>query len=293
MDKVGNAINKQFNIEVFKDIYNKVIEGILKYGIKGIIGIIILLIGFKLIKHTNKIILNIIRKSALDVSLEKFIVSTINLCLKFFLVVFVMEFVGIESTSLITMIGAAGIAVGFALQGSLANFAGGILILFLKPFSAGDYVSENATGHEGVVEAIDIFYTTLRTRDNRVVVIPNGNLSNNSIMNYTKNNTRRIDITVSAGYNDDIRKVKDVLMSIARKNEKLLSDPEPVVVVSELGESSIHYLLLVWVKTEDYLQVKAELLESVKYEFDVNKISIPYPQLDLHVKKGEVFLGNE
>ncbi len=271
-----------------ESVWTKVIEFALAYGFKIIITGILVFIGLKLIKKIVKVIHKLLEKSVLEKSLENFIASLCDIVIKVLFILFLIEFLGFDLTTFITIIGAAGLAIGLALQGSLANFAGGILILFLSPFKVGDYIHEDATGHEGYIEVIDIFYTTLRTLDNRTVIIPNGILSNNTITNDTRKGIRRVDIEFGAGYGDDIDKVRKAMLSVCLGNARVLEDPEPAVRVSGHGESSVNYMLQAYVKSQNYISVRFELIEQVKKKFDANGINIPYPQVDLHIKSSYV-----
>ncbi|MFP4697429.1 MAG: mechanosensitive ion channel family protein [Eubacteriales bacterium] len=275
-----NGLIDKISSDTFKQ---QIVSFVTKYGVLLIVSLIVLLIGLKLIKYTVKLTKKLLDKYQVEGSVNTFLVSLLSVILKIILVIFVASILGAPVTSFVAILGTAGLAIGLALQGSLSNFAGGVLILILKPFKVGDYIKEDANGNEGIVEAIDIFYTTLKTLDNKVVVIPNGNLSNNSITNYSKKETRRVDLTVGVGYKDDLSKVKEALQDVVNKHPLILTDPESSVSVSELGDSSVNFLILVWCKTEDYWTVKSELTEQVKKRFDEEGINIPYPQMDVHM----------
>lgn len=189
--------------------------------------------------------------------------------------------VGIETTSFIAVLGPAGLAIGFALQGSLANFAGGVLILLFKPFKAGDLIE--AQGYIGTVREVQIFNTILTTADNRIVVIPNGALSSNSMVNINQESTRRVDLTFGIGYDDDIDLAKTTINNVIAKDERVLKDIDPLLVLSELADSSVNFTVRVWVNTPDYWGVYFAMHEQVKKEFDANGISIPFPQQDVHM----------
>ena len=190
---------------------------------------------------------------------------------------------GIQMTSFIAILGAAGLAVGLALQGSLANFAGGVLILLFKPFKVGDFI--DAVGFSGTVKEIQVFSTKMTTPDNKTIIIPNGNLANSSMTNYSTQTQRRVDFVFGIGYNDDIKKAKSVINELIYKDERILKDPEPLVVVSELGDSSVNLTVRVWSKSADYWGIFFDMQESVKLKFDEQGISIPYPQQDVHLYK--------
>lgn len=248
-----------------------------------IVAIIIFAIGRKLINLLVKILDKSFRKSSMDLGVIKFLNSFIRISLNIVLVVVIAGFVGLETTSLATIIGSAGLAIGLSLQGSLSNFAGGVLVLILKPFTIGDYIISGS--NEGVVKGIDIFYTRLLTADNKLVVIPNGALSNSPITNVTNQDIRRVDIVVGVDYSEDIRKVKNLLSDIANNYELIEKDKGVDIFVDELASSSVNIGFRVWAKTENYWKVKWDMNENIKYEFDKAGISIPFDQLDVSIKK--------
>jgi small conductance mechanosensitive channel len=189
--------------------------------------------------------------------------------------------VGIATTSFVAILGAAGLAIGLALQGSLANFAGGVLILLFKPFKVGDYIE--AQGYSGTVNEIQIFNTILKSLDNKTIIIPNGNLSNDCITNYSTEPLRRVDFVFGIGYEDDIKKAKEVLLTIIKSDSRVLKEPEPFVSIGELGDSSVNFTVRVWCNKEAYWDVYFDMFEKVKLEFDKQGISIPFPQRDVHL----------
>ncbi len=248
-----------------------------------IVAIIIFAIGRKLINLLVKLLDKSFRKSSMDLGVIKFLNSFIRISLNIVLIVVIAGFVGLETTSLATIIGSAGLAIGLSLQGSLSNFAGGVLVLILKPFTIGDYIISGS--NEGVVKGIDIFYTRLLTADNKLVVIPNGALSNSPITNVTNQDIRRVDIVVGVDYSEDIRKVKNLLSDIANNYELIEKDKGVEIFVDELASSSVNIGFRVWAKTENYWKVKWDMNENIKYEFDKAGISIPFDQLDVSIKK--------
>jgi small conductance mechanosensitive channel len=252
--------------------------------IKSIVfAIVVLIVGLLVIKWITKIVGKILDKNEIDATLKPFIKSITSAVLKVLLIVAIIGILGIETTSFVALFGAAGLAVGLAFQGSLSNFAGGVLILVTKPFKAGDYIE--ATGHSGTVEAIKILYTDLATVDNKVVRIPNGSLSNASVINYSEKDTRRVDFQFSAGYEADSQKVISVLSDIVTNHPQALKEPEPFVRMSEYADSAIIYTVRVWVNAAHYWAVHFDVIEKVKQRFDEEGLSIPYPQMDVHVKK--------
>src|SRR5690554_210453 len=272
-------------MEKFKDI-NIYIE---EYGQKlidflpSLIGAILLLfIGMWVIRLINKVVRKFFDKKDYDPTLENFIASLINWALKIVLFVLVVTQLGVESASLVAIIGAAGLAVGLALQGSLANFAGGILILLMKPFKVGDFIS--AQGIDGTVKDINIFNTKLTTFGNQIAIIPNGKLSNDNIVNYTSEGIRRENLTFGIGYDDNIKEAKDILLNLVNEQEAVLQleDKAPMIVVAELGDSSVNLSLRYWAKNEDFWNLRWLILEEGKSRLEAAGISIPFPQRDVH-----------
>lgn len=250
--------------------------------IKIAISIVVLILGRLLIKCIVKLVKKVFKRTKLDEAVESFLASIIKALLYIGLIVIIVEILGVGTATIISVIGSAGLAVGLALQGSLSNFAGGVLILILKPFRLGDYIS--ASGQDGTVVSIDIFYTKLRTADFKDVVIPNGALSNSCITNYSAQNKRRMDIVAPAAYGADMNKVKEVLMSIAKNSELVMQDEPISVFVDEYAGSSVNYDLRFWVKAENYWGAKFAITDSIKQEFDKNGIEIPFTQVDVTVK---------
>lgn len=259
------------------------VEGSLHYFPKVALALLIWVIGFKIIRVLLKLIHKILIKQQVAPAVRGFLDSLISIVLKVLVLITVAATLGVPMTSFIAILGAAGLAIGLSLQGSLANFAGGILILLFEPFKIGDYIATSS--HSGTVEKITIFNTTLVTIDNKTVIIPNGDLSNKEITNYTARETRRIDMTFGVSYDSDIVKVRGILDKLIRADKRIFKDPEPMIVVGNLGESSVDFYVRPWCKTDDYWDIKFDFIEKVKMEFDKEKISIPYPQMDVHMKK--------
>ena len=253
---------------------------LMTYGPKLVLAILVLIIGLWLI---NKVVGGLRNNltNKVDATLGQFGSSIVSVIFKAILLISVASMIGIETTSFVAVLGAAGLAVGLALQGSLANFAGGVLILMFKPFRVGDLL--DAQGYIGTVKEIQIFNTILKTADNRTVIIPNGALSNSSMVNINQEATRRVDFVFGIGYGDDIDLAKATLHELITKDERILRDPAPMVVLSELADSSVNFTVRVWVNTPDYWNVYFAMHESVKKEFDAKGISIPFPQQDVHL----------
>ncbi|MBE5937192.1 MAG: mechanosensitive ion channel [Lachnospiraceae bacterium] len=269
--------------EKVKDWVLDQIPGVVHGAMMIAAALILFFIGRKVIKWITKLVDKSLKKSKLEEGVIKFLHSCISIVLNIVLIVLLAGFLGLETTSLAALIGSAGLAIGLSLQGSLSNFAGGVLILIVKPFVIGDYIVSGA--EEGTVIHIDIFYTRLLTVDNRLVVIPNGSLSNAVITNVTNETIRRVDFKVGIEYGEDIDKVKGILADIATANEKVLKDKPVDIYVDALDASSVNMGLRVWTSSADYWSVKWEILENIKKEFDKNNVSIPFNQLDVNIKQ--------
>jgi len=248
-----------------------------------------LLVGLKIVALVAKAFSRRLETAEMDPSLRPFLTALVKVGLQILLVISVASMIGIEMTSFIAVIGAMAFAVGLALQGSLANFAGGVLILLLKPFQVGDYIE--AAGVAGTVKEIQVFYTHLDTPDNKRIIVPNASMSNASTVNYNTNPVRRVDFTFEVGYGDDLDRVRAVLLEIAENHPLTFEDPPPQVIVGGHGENAIIVYLRMWSKKEDYWTIYFELMEKVKKAFDEAGINIPYPQRDVRLigneKKGE------
>lgn len=244
---------------------------------------VVIVIGMKLIGWVRKILRKSLERNSADTGLIQFLDSFVKYVLYILLALTVLQRFGVQTTSIVAAIGSVGVAIGLALQGSLSNFAGGVIILLLKPFKVGDYIIQGDL--EGTVNEIQLFSTKLKTSDNRKIIIPNGQLADNSLINVTASDTRRLDIRVGISYNSDLRKAKELLLKLAVEDGDVLKEEDkmPMAVVEELGGSSVNMLLRVWTPTERYWDVKFRLTEAVKLAFDEAGIEIPYDQLDVHV----------
>lgn len=256
-----------------------------EYGLKILAAILILIIGLQVIKALGNGFVRVMDKREMDPSLKPFLKSIFKNILIILLVLSVLSVLDVPMTSFIAIVGAAGLAIGLALQGTLQNFAGGVILLTLRPFKIGDYIEGG--GVSGTVRQIQIFNTVLNTPDNIRVIIPNGKISNEPIKNYSAEDTRKLDMLFGIGYDDDIKKAKELLTSIVTSDERVLTDPAPQIVVAELGDSSVNFKVRPWCKTEDYWGLFFDLQERVKLEFDAAGISIPFPQRDVHFFKEE------
>ncbi len=247
-----------------------------------IISAIILFGGIWLAKQIQKYIAVLMEKREIDALLASFISNIAYVALIAFVVIAALSQLGIQTTSFVAIIGAAGLAIGLSLQSSLSNFASGVMIIAFRPFKVGDFVE--AGGVSGVVEGIQIFSTQMRTGDNKEIIVPNSNITSSNITNYSAKDTRRIDMVFGIGYDDDIKLAKEILTKLLEEDERILKDPEPLVAVSELADSSVNFVVRPWVKAEDYWGVKFDYTETVKLTFDKEGISIPYPQQDVHMQ---------
>ncbi|MDP8240563.1 MAG: mechanosensitive ion channel [Candidatus Hatepunaea meridiana] len=267
----------------FKPIFDQGIAMLTLYAPKLLLAILTLIIGSWAIKILVKVLRKSMRSMDVDVSMRRFLLSIVSILLKVVLLISVMSMIGVQMTSFIAILGAAGLAVGLALQGSMSNFAGGVLITLFKPFKVGDVIE--AQGYIGSVHEIQIFNTILKTPDNKTIVIPNGGLSNGSLTNYSSEPTRRVDLTIGIGYDDDIKKAKEVIDGLIEKDTRILKEPAPFIRVAELGDSSVNFAVRVWCNSADYWNIFFDLTEQIKLAFDTNGISIPFPQSDVHVYK--------
>lgn len=261
------------------ELYNLVMS----YGPRLIGAIITLIVGLWVIKIIRKGVKRAFEKREIDASLRGFLYSLIGILLKILLVISVVGMVGVQMTSFIAILGAAGLAVGMALSGTLQNFAGGVMILIFKPFKAGDYIE--AQGHSGIVSEIQIFNTILKTPDNKTVIIPNGGLSNSSLTNYSTEPLRRVDFTFGIAYGDDVDKAREVLSGLIESESKILKEPAPFIAVSELADSSVNLVVRVWVESANYWDVNFGLKEKVYKTFEKEGLNIPFPQMDVHIQK--------
>jgi len=259
------------------------IHTILIPGISKIfIAAVVLIVGIIAIRWGIKKIKLLVYKSKMDASLKPFLVSLIDALLKVFLAVTVVSILGVETSSFVAVLASAGLAVGLALQGSLSNIAGGVLILTTKPFAVGDYIE--VSGQSGTVQAIKIFQTEIVTPDNKVIFIPNGSLANSVIVNYSKKPTRRGDMKFGVSYEANSCEVIEVIKDVINKQPLVLKEPEPLVRMAEHGDNAVIYIARVWVNSKDYWEVYYNIIEEIKKRFDENNISIPYPQIDVHLK---------
>jgi len=262
-------------------LYDRLIEWGALYGTKVLAAVAILILGRIIAGVVSKIVRRLLEKAKTDETLSRFLVSIVRIALLTFVVIAALNTLGVATASLIAVIGAAGLAIGFALQGSLSNFASGIMLIVFRPLKRGDLVE--AGGALGVVKEIHIFNTIMRTLDNKRVIIPNSKVTGDNIINYTAEGMLRVDMVFGISYGDDVLKAKRTLEELVATDERVMKDPAPTVAVSELGDSSVNFVVRPYVKPEHYWDVYFSMTEKVKLTFDERSISIPFPQSDIHV----------
>jgi len=256
---------------------------IINYGMNILSAIVTLFIGMMVARLISGGVKKVLLKRKLDSTISDFVSHMVQYVIVAFVVIAALSRIGVETTSFVAIIGAAGLAIGLALQGSLSNFASGVLIIALRPFKAGEYI--DAAGIAGVVESVQIFSTTLTTVDNKFVVVPNSAILAGNIINYSRKETRRIDLVIGVSYNADLAKTKAVLEAVVKANEGVLKSPAPQIAVAELADSSVNLVVRPWVRGDNYWPVRFELMEAIKIGLDEAGIEIPFPQMDVHVDK--------
>jgi small conductance mechanosensitive channel len=269
-----------------QELMNRIYELLAEYGLKVVGALLILVIGRWVAKLLSALAARALTRAKLDATLVPFIENLAYTAMLIFVVIAALAAVGVQTASVIAVLGAAGLAVGLALQGSLANFASGVLILVFKPFRVGDFVEIG--GVKGTVQAIHVFNTVLNAPDNVRIIVPNGQVTGGSILNYTINGTRRIDLVISVSYEDDLRQARQVIENVLAGEPRLLREPVPQVAVSEMGSSSIDLVVRPWVKVADYWNVRFDLIERLKVALEENGLTIPFPQHDVHIRTGAV-----
>jgi len=272
------------SVDQVSQLWTQVQDVVAVWGLKVIAALAIFIIGRWIAMMVRRGVRSMMEKSGADPIIIGFVASIAYIGLLAFVVIAALGQLGIQTTSFIAILGAAGLAVGLALQGSLANFAAGFLMIIFRPFKVGDFIE--GAGVAGVVEAIQIFTTTLRTGDNKTIIIPNAKLAGDNITNYSAKETRRVDMTVGVAYDADLSKVKNVLTDIISKESRIHADPAPQVAVAELADSSVNFVVRVWTDTADYWGVKFDITETIKNRFDEEGIGIPFPQRDIHIVSG-------
>lgn len=277
----------EIHVGLIQSYLQKFPEMALRFGIRVLLALLVFFIGTQLIRLIGRILKKSLQRGNADVGVIQFLTSFVRITLYVILIFFIASGFGLDAASVVALLGSAGVAIGLAIQGSLSNFAGGVLILLLKPFKVGDYIITDK-GNEGTVIEIQIFYTKLATADNRVVVIPNGELSNSCMINVSAMPNRRIDIPVGISYQADIRQARDVIMKLLESDDKILKGQDKRVFVDSLGESAVVLNVRFYTASEDFWETKWRLTENIKYALDEAGISIPYNQLDVHLDSREI-----
>ena len=280
-----NIENVTQQISRTQEYIDKYLPMVISFGLRLLLTIILFIVGGRLIKVVRKIVRRSMERTGADVGVIQFMDSLIKLILYFLLVLFLADGIGVDTTSVMALVGSAGLTIGLAFQGSLSNFAGGVLILLIKPFKVGDYIIYTSGNLEGKVTKIEMFYTTLFTVDNKKVVIPNGTLSNSSLINVTAEDKRRIDITVGVSYTANLKLAKEVCLNLLAAQPAVLQDQDNLVVVDDLADSSVNLKICCWVTPDDYWSTRWDLIEKIKLAFDENGIEIPFNQLDVNLKQ--------
>jgi small conductance mechanosensitive channel len=267
-------------------ILTKIYEYLATYWLQVVAAVVIFVVGRWLAKVISNLIAGAMTKAKVEPTLTSFVKNLCHIALLAFVIIAALKKLGIPMTEFTVVVGAAGLAVGFALQGSLSNFAAGVILIIFKPFKVGDFVE--LAGKMGTVKEIQIFNTILNSPDNVRIIVPNGQVTGSNIMNYTANGTRRIDLVVGVSYEDDLKKAQQVIENVILSDERILKEPAYTVAVSELGESSVNFVVRPWVNVADYWAVRFGITEKIKLALDKNDITIPYPQRDIHMKSGAV-----
>ncbi|MEP4888590.1 MAG: mechanosensitive ion channel domain-containing protein [Aliiglaciecola sp.] len=258
---------------------------VIPWGLNILFAIIIYIIGKMVVGILINVFGKVMARSKYDDMLVDFLKAILNAVLMLFVIVASLDQLGVDTTSLVAILGAAGLAIGLSLQGSLQNFAAGVMLLVFRPFTRGNFIE--AAGTAGVVKDITIFTTVMTTPDNKEIIVPNGAIYSGNIVNVSAKDTRRVDMVVGIGYDADLKKAKEVLLEMVNADERILKDPAPTVAVSELADSSVNFIVRPWVASADYWAVKFDFTEAVKLRFDQEGISIPFPQMDVHLHKTE------
>lgn len=253
----------------------------LEFGVKILVAIVIFYVGRLVARMLTNTLHKLMQKQEVDKILETFVCNLAYWLVMLFVIIASINHIGIETTSLIAVMGAAGLAIGLALQGSLSNFAAGVLIVIFRPYRVGDFVE--AAGVSGTILQVQILTTMMKTPDNKEIIVPNSQIMGSIITNYSANDTRRVDMTIGVSYSDDLDKVRKIIRELVDADDRILKDPACLIAVSELADSSVNFVVRPWVKTENYWAVKFELTEAIKKRFDLDDISIPFPQRDVHL----------
>ena len=287
IDEAAEAVASMDPQTMLEFLQNNGLDGstLVSFGKNIVIALLIFYVGKFVISLVVRALRKVMRKQEVDKTLETFVCNLVRVALMVVVVIAAIGALGIQTTSFIAIFGAAGLAVGLALQGSLSNFAAGVLIVLFRPYRVGDFIE--AAGIAGAVEQVQILTTVLRTGDNKRIIVPNGQIMDSIITNYSANDTRRVDMVVGVSYSDDLDKVRATIQELINAEERILDDPAPTIAVSELADSSVNFVVRPWVKTADYWAVMFDLTEAIKKRFDQEGISFPFPQQDVHLYKAD------
>lgn len=281
--ELGQITPEEIDVGLIQTYLQQLPDKALRFGMRVVMALVFFLIGMQIIKLVRRIVRRSLKKGNADTGVMQFLDSFIRAAMYIILIFMIASGFGLDAASVVALLGSAGVAIGLAVQGSLANFAGGVLILLLKPFRVDDYIRVDSEGHEGTVREIQLFYTKLATPDNHVVIIPNGTLANTSILNTSMLGERRMDILVGISYDADIRRAREVILQVLEADAAVLKEKERNVFVQELGDSSVNLNVRCFALNEDYWECRWRITEQIKYALDEAGIPIPYPQMDVHV----------
>lgn len=283
---IGNIASDELDVGLIERYLQELPDKLIRLGVRVLLALVVLFVGIQLIKLVRRIMRKSFERRNVDVGVSRFLDSLVKTALYILLLFTIASYFGLDAASVVALVGSAGVAIGLAVQGSLSNFAGGVLILLLKPFKVGDYIRDSA-GNEGTVEDVQLFYTRLITPDRHMVVVPNGELANSNILNMSTLNDRRLDIKVGISYEADIRRAREVLLQVLDEDPGVLQEEEKRVFVDELADSSVVLDLRCYSANENFWETRWRLTEKVKYALDEAGIPIPFPQMDVHVQKVE------
>ena len=282
---IESIATEDVDVGLIRKFLEELPDKALHFGVRVLLALVVFIIGVQLIKLIRRIVKKSLKRGSADTGVIQFLDSLIKVILYILLLFMIASGFGLDATSVVALLGSAGVAIGLAVQGSLSNFAGGVLILLLKPFKVGDYIIVNDSGNEGIVKEIQLFYTKLTTYDNHVVIIPNGALSNSNMTNMSMLEDRRINIYVGVSYGADIKTARKALLKVMDEDEKVLQSRGKRVLVDELADSGVNLIVRCWARNEDFWETKWRLTEAVKYALDEAGVEIPFPQLDVHLDK--------
>lgn len=285
LKEIEYIASDELNVGLIERYLEELPDKLIRFGVRVLLALVVFFIGTQLIKLVRRILRKSFERRNVDVGVSRFLDSLVKAVLYILLLFMIASSFGLDATSVVALVGSAGVAIGLAVQGSLSNFAGGVLILLLKPFKLGDYIRD-AAGNEGTVEDVQLFYTRLITPDRHMVVVPNGELANSNILNMSTIGSRRMDIKVGISYESDIRRAKEVLLCLLDKDTGVLQDEEKRVFVEELADSAVVLNVRCYSANENFWETRWRLMESVKYALDEAGIGIPFPQVDVHMREG-------